>query len=363
MESKEKNPARNREHAGGQTRATRHDVALLAGVSDTSVSFVYSKKRYVSPEVTERVLEAAKRLNYYPDMIAASMVRGRTNSIAVLTEDIVSPVQMQIVQAIQARAFDAGYFVYVLGGVKTLDKYLNDIISRKVDGLFLSVSPLAIDNDKLTEVLNRGTSVIVTSSRGFIDDRVCGLELDFEVGMRDILDHLRGLGHTKIAYLSYCDETGGDRRLPVFKEYMRDVFGVSDCLVERGEAPYNSDIAQGKMLAERLLARNPDFTALVCTNDLMAYGAMLVLHEHGIRVPQDVSVVGIDDITFSQATYPPLTTLSHRCGDYGTRICEILLDNINDKSKVRREVVKPELVVRESTAPPITSSGVLPDTP
>ena len=350
MSSKDKNSGLIGEHASHQLRATRQDVARLAGVSETSVSFVYSKKRYVSPEITERVLAAAKRLNYYPDMIAASMVRGRTNSIAVLTEDIVSPVQMQIVQAIQARAFDAGYFVYVLGGVKRLDRYLNDIISRKVDGLFLSVSPLAVDNDMLTEVLNRGTSVIVTSSRGFIDDRVCGLELDFELGMRDILDHLRELGHSEIAYLSYCDETVGDKRLPVFKEYMRGVPGVTEAIVEMGDPPYCSDIEQGRVLCERLLERNSDFTALVCANDLMAYGAMLVLSERGIKVPEDVSVVGIDDITFSQATYPPLTTLSHCCDDYGSRICEILLDNINDKSKVRREVIRPKLVVRESTA-------------
>ena len=357
MSSKDKNIVQNGERVCSQTRATRQDVARLAGVSETSVSFVYSKKRYVSPEITERVLEAAKRLNYYPDMIAASMVRGRTNSIAVLTEDIVSPVQMQIVQAIQARAFDAGYFVYVLGGVKRLDKYLNSIISRKVDGLFLSVSPIAIDNDMLTEVLNRGTSVIVTSSRGFIDDRVCGIELDFELGMRDILDHLRDLGHSKIAYLSYCDETVGDKRLPVFKEYMRETFGVNDAVVEMGDPPYSSDIEQGKVLCRRLLSWAVDFTALVCANDLMAYGAMLVLSEHGINVPRDVSVVGIDDISFSQATYPPLTTLSHCCDDYGSRICEILLDNISDKSKVRREVVRPKLIVRESTAQNKASSG------
>lgn len=329
----------------------RHDVAVRAGVSETTVSFVYSKKRYVSPELRDRVLEAAKELNYYPDIVAASLVRGRTNSIAVLTEDLVSPLQMEVIKTIQEAAFEAGYFVYVCGGTQNLDLYLRNIISRKVDGVFLSVSSSSVNNDALLDLLDRGISVLVTSFRGFPDDRVCGIELDFTAGMKCILEHLGSLGHRKIAYLSHCDEHGRDRRLPAFRRYMAEMFGVDNPLVEMGEPPYDSNIEVGSRLMDRLIARTDDFTAVVCTNDLMAYGAMLRLRNHGMSVPDRVSVVGIDDITFSQASSPPLTTLSHCSAEFGRRIFEILHDNIEGKDTVRRDVIVPKLIIRESTAP------------
>ncbi len=330
----------------------RDDVARLAGVSGTTVSFVYSKKRYVSPELTERVLRAAKELNYHPDMVAASMGSGRTNSIAVLTDDIVSPLQMEIVSALQEAAIDAGFFVHICGGTKKLGDYIHNLISRKVDGVFLSVPLAAVGNEGLSMLLDRGISVIVTSSRGFSDDRVCGLELDFTYGMKLILEYLGSLGHRDIAFVSCYDEAeSGDRRLPAFRRYMRELFGREDPLVEMGEPPYESTIERGFLLTDRLLARSRDFSALVCTNDMMAYGALRALREKGIRVPEQVSVVGIDDIIFSRSFTPALTTLSHCSQEYGRRIFEILLANIEDKSCVIRDTVRPRLVVRQSTGP------------
>lgn len=336
-------------HTGSVT-AKRHDVAQLAGVSETTVSFVYSKKRYVSPDLVERVLKAAKELNYYPDMVAASMCRGRTNSIAVITEDLVSPLQMQVIKALQDAAIKAGYFVYVCGGTEKFDVYLNNIISRKVDGVFLAVTSAAINNDTLIDILDRDISVIVTSNRGFPDDRVCGLEVDFTDGMERIIGYLKSLGHEKIAYLSYCDDPGMDRRLPAFLKYAGGLSGCGGPLVETGSAPYDSGLLQGNILMNRLLDRTDDFTAVVCSNDIMACGAMLALRERGYSVPERMSVVGIDDIYLSRAFCPPLTTLSHCSEEYGKRIFEILLANINDKTCVKREIIKPELIVRQSTA-------------
>ncbi len=331
--------------------AKRNDVARLAGVSGTTVSFVYSKKRYVSPELTERVLRAAKELNYHPDMVAASMGSGRTNSIAVLTDDIVSPLQMEIVSALQEAAIDAGFFVHICGGTKKLDEYVNNIISRKVDGVFLSVSIASVDNQCIEKLLERGISVVVTSYRGFSDDRMCGLELDFTHGMQIILEYLISLRHSRIAYLSCYDEQGsGDRRLPAFKKYMKELLGEEKPLIQMGKPPYASNIEQGYQLMTELLGRTQDFTAVVCTNDLMAYGAMRALRERGIDIPGRVSVVGIDDIMFSRAFYPALTTLSHCCQEYGKRIFEILLANIEDKSCVTRDIIEPKLVIRNSTA-------------
>ncbi len=327
----------------------REDVARLAGVSGTTVSFVFSQKRYVSPDLRERVLAAAKQLNYQPDMIAATMGGSRTNSIAILTNDIVSPLQMEIIKALQESAIDAGYFVYICGGTKKLENYISHIISRKVDGVFLSVPIEAVGNDCIKMLLDRGISVLVTSSRGFCDDRLCGLELDFSDGMRQILTYLKECGHEKIAYLSCYDNLDEDKRLPAFCGYMKELFHQTAPLVELGEPPYESTIETGDHLMKKLLARTRDFTAVVCTNDLMAFGALHVLRESGISVPHEVSVVGIDDITLSKSFYPALTTLSHRAEEYGKTIFEILRNNIENKSRVERLSIQPKLIVRNST--------------
>lgn len=329
--------------------AKRSDVARLAGVSGTTVSFVFSEKRYVSPELKEKVLAAAKKLNYQPDMIAATMRGSRTNSIAVLTNDIVNPLQMEIIKSLQESAIDAGYFVYICGGTRKLENYINHIISRKVDGVFLSVPIEVVGNEYIKMLLDRGISVLVTSSRGFFDDRLCGLELDFCSGMEQILGYLKECGHEKIAYLSCYDDLDDDKRLPAFRNYMERTFHQSAPLIEMGEPPYESTIEAGEYLMKKLLSHTDDFTAVVCANDLMAFGALHVLHEYGLEVPRRVSVVGIDDIYLSKSFYPALTTLSHCSADYGRRIFEILKNNIEDKNDAERCSVQPKLVVRSSS--------------
>jgi len=334
---------------GASVIPKREDVARLAGVSGTTVSFVFSQKRYVSPDLRERVLAAAKELNYQPNMIAATMGGSRTNSIAILTNDIVSPLQMEIIKALQESAIDAGYFVYICGGTKKLENYISHIIARKVDGVFLSVPIEAVGNDCIKNLLDRGISVLVTSSRGFCDDRLCGLELDFTDGIRQILTYLKECGHEKIAYLSCYDSFVDDKRLPAFRKYMKEMFHQDMPLMELGKPPYESTIETGDYLMKQLLARTHDFTAVVCANDLMAFGALHVLRENGVDVPRQASVVGIDDITLSKSFYPPLTTLSHCAEEYGRTIFDILRNNIENKSCVERRSILPKLIVRNST--------------
>lgn len=330
--------------------AKRNDVATLAGVSGATVSFVFSNKRHVSSELRERVYKAAEALDYHPDMVAASLRSQTTNTIAVITDDITSPLQMEIIRSIQAAAIEHGYFVHICGGTVQLESYVINIISRKVDGVFLSVSAKVVENESIHKMLDRNISVIVTSSRGFPDDRICGLELDFPLGMKKIVEYLKGLGHTEIAYLSCFDEQGLDRRLSAFRTQMREQLGSENPLIFMGEPPYPSTIEKGQELTRQLLKTAKPFTAVVCTNDLMALGASRVLIENGLRIPQDVSVVGIDDIPYARAAYPALTTLSHCSDAYGRKIFDILYDNITDKNKIVRDKISPELVVRESTA-------------
>ena len=328
----------------------REDVAQRAGVSGATVSYVFSRKRYVSPDLVKRVMRAAEELNYQPDMVAASLRKNSSDTIAVLTDDITSPLQMEIIRAIQETAMQNGYFTHICGGVHRLESYVDNFISRKVDGVFLSVDASAVDNSHISRMLERGISVIITSLRGFSDARVCGLALDFAAGIRMLVEHLRLLGHKKIAFLSCFDDGFEfDKRLPAFRDAMREQLGENEPIAITGARPYESTIEKGYELAVRLLQSGQPFTAVMCTNDLMALGAMRALREHGLSVPEDVSVAGMDDILFARSSYPALTTISHRAQEYGRRIFDILKQNIDNKSVVLRQKITPELVVRAST--------------
>lgn len=332
------------------TRAKRSEVAQLAGVSEATVSFVLSKKRYVSEELTARVTDAIKKLNYQPDSIARSMVTKTTETIVVLTSDIASPLQMEVIKSIQTEAMQKGFFVNVCGGTENLQNYIDNFIARHIDGIFLSVDPKFVSDADIARMLDSGISVIVTSARHISDDRVCGLELDFTYGMDRIVEYLVGAGHKDIFYLSCFDEdVQSDKRLRAYHKAMNKYLGTEGKAIY-GEAPYESTIQSGYLLCSQLIEGKNEFSAIICTNDLMAMGALDCLREHNISVPCDVSVVGIDDIVFAKAFNPPLTTLSHMSKAYGKRIFDILYSNIMDKSVVRREVVKPELIVRKSTA-------------
>lgn len=332
-------------------RAKRYDVAKIAGVSEATVSFVFSGKRYVSPKLTSKVKEAAEKLDYQPDSIARSMVTKSTDTIAVLTSDIASPLQMEVIKSIQEEAIKKGYFVNVCGGIDHFEKYIDNFITRRIDGIFLSVNADLVTDEYIKKLVNKGISVIITSTREIDDERICGIKLDFESGMNQIIDYLISLGHTKIAYLSNFDDNyPADERLKSFRSTITKKIGNIEPLVQCNKPPYDSTIETGIKLAEELLKTTEDFTALVCSNDLMAMGAMSVLESKGFLIPQDISVIGIDDIMFSKAYNPPLTTLSHNAKEYGKKIFEILHDNIMNKTVVQKIVIEPKLIIRKSTA-------------
>lgn len=333
-------------------RAKRAEVARMAGVSETTVSFVFSKKRYVSPKLVERVQRAAQLLDYQPDAIAASMKMGLTNTVAVLTNDLANPLQMKIIRSIEESAMEAGFFVNICGGSKNLDRYVTNLISRRIDGVFLAGDPYAITGEYMNRLLSKNISVILGTVNGISDPRLCGIGVDFDAGMETIVQFLGSLGHRRIAYLSgFDDRELGDHRLFAFRRYMKGLLGQPDPVIKMGVPPYESTVGSGFSLTKELLKETRDFTALVCTNDMMAFGAISALKEAGLSVPEDVSVVGIDDSIFAKDYFPPLTTLSHETEQFGRRVFEILYDNIRDKTVVRRELITPKLIVRNSTAP------------
>ena len=337
-------------------KVTRVDVARRAGVSEATVSYVLSKKRHVSAELTERVNQAVRELDYIPDMIASSMIVKKSRTIGILTEDIANPLYTTVFKGIQRAADRRGYFVNICNGTGNSGHIMKDFIRRKMDGVFISVTATDTINAYLKRLCDRGISVVYNMVHGLCDDRICGIDLDMKDGMRQIMTYLAGLGHKKIVYLSAFDRAYvQDDRLRGFLE-AAEKLGLDEAWVDEGKPPYPSTVESGAAQTEALLAQGKPFTALVCTNDLMAYGAMQTLRKRGLRIPEEVSVVGIDNIFYSPLTNPPLTTLDHGGEDYGERLFEILFENMTTGG-IRREYFRTRLIVRDSCAKVRGESG------
>lgn len=329
-------------------RVTRAEVAKLAGVSGPTVSYVFNKTRHVSEELEKRVREAAKQLNYHPDLIARSMVTKETKTISILTDDISNPLMIDIVKGIQESAISKGYFVNICGGDKNLEAYIDNFISRRVDGVFISVTPEKMAEEYVDKLLSYDISVVEITTRYDKDARICKIETDFEEGMSKIIHYLKKLNHRKIVYLSAFDEQyPNDKRLEFFKSLYQKNFELEEPVVIKGIYPYESTIQIGYELAAKLISSKKKFTAVICTNDLMAIGAIKALSDSNLRVPEDVSVVGIDNIVISNYVSPSLTTLDTQSRKFGERILEIMYDNMK-KGIVRCEVFGTELVIRKS---------------
>ena len=329
-------------------RATRMDVARLAKVSSATVSYVFNGGRHVSEKLRARVMKAAEELNYTPNLVARSMGSKHTNTMAMLLSDIASPFQMEIMKGVQETAFKHNYFVNICGGEEHLARYIDNFIARRVDGVFISTAPHNLKDEDLRRLLEMDIKVVVNTERAMSVEGLSGIETDFAEGMKTILGHLTGLGHKHVAYISAFDaEFPYDRRLEFFRSAAEhSVHAPLLC----GHRPYSSSPKEGYRLASLCLDEHPEVTAMVCTNDEMAFGAIRAIADRGLSVPRDVSVVGIDNISMSKICSPALTTLGCDSLHFGQRIFEILYDDIiNNRTKI--EYVSPKLFVRESTAP------------
>ena len=329
--------------------ATRKDVARLAGVSETTVSFVLSGKRYVSKERADRVRAAVKQLNYHPDMIAKTMKGKKTHSIAVLINDFTNPLYMQIIESIENKAMDNGYFVNICGGNTHLERYIDEFISRRVDGVFIVANSDLLTTNHIEQLLENNISVVYGTVNDMMDDKICGVAIDFNKGMNDIVSYLKENGHGKIAYMSLYNKGTNDLRLDCFKNSMKKYFGIDNPIIEYGCGIEGTAIKTGYDGAEKLLSRNKDVTAIICMNDLLAVGAISAIDKNGYRVPDDISVVGIDNISISAEYAKGITTLSHKAEYFGEKVFDVLKRNVVDKNDVGREIIAPELIIRSTT--------------
>ncbi len=320
---------------------TIRDVASAAGVHVSTVSRTFSAPHLVNAETRGRVLAAAERLGYRPNRVARALITGRTNNLGLIVADLANPFFLPLIKAAgsQARHRDHHVFIADTDEDPLTEAELVQTLAKQVDGIVLCSPRMSSD---LIERLSREVPFVV------INRVVAGLPavvMDVASGIRDAIGHLAGLGHRRLALLT------GPRGSWTSREIQRAATEAARTL--RLDltvlGPNKPTEATGAAAAEHLQDRG--VTGVLAFNDLMAIGVLDGLRDRGVLVPEEASVVGVDDIAISRLTRPRLTTIATPTAAAGRAAVDMLLQHGDDRRATARITLPTELVVRDSTGP------------
>jgi LacI family transcriptional regulator len=334
--------------------ATLRDVAAAAGVHPATASRALNPETHllVSDETARRVTEAADRLGYRPNPVARSLRTRWSFTIGVLIPDLNNPLFPPMVRGLEDRLADNGY-VALLGNTDAdagRERMVFDQMrARHVDGYVMATATL--HNPVLAEAAAAEIPVVL------MNRTVPGLpfpsvSVDNEQGARAAVAHLAKLGHTRIAYIAGPQDTStGIARLQGYHAGLRAAgLEADDSLISYANA---YTVQEGVRCCAELLSRGTRFTAIAAANDMVAIGCYTVLDEAGLRCPDDISVIGFNDMPFVDRLRPPLSTIRFPHYQLGTEAAQLLLERISGTDKpVKIMFLAPELVARGSTAEP-----------
>ncbi|HZR58869.1 MAG TPA: LacI family DNA-binding transcriptional regulator [Terriglobales bacterium] len=326
------------------------DVAERAGVSLSTVSFVLNKKRSssISPATTKRVWAAAQDLNYHVNVHARRLARGQSNYVGLIISEIANPFFPDVIKGFETAASARGLELLLCNTEYQPERMaaaVNKMLGEGVRGVAIMTSTFG--EEHLKALASRRIPVVLLSV-GPNSPRARKIEINFSKGILQAIDHLIALGHRKFGVISGPLHIGS---AATTRDVILESLGLRDLRAEHVvECNYRVD---GGMSAVRsLLDQSALPTALLCGNDLIALGAISALQEANIRVPEDVSVVGVDDIVFARLASPPLTTVRVPREELGRLGFEVLEGMRRSKSVISTQQVETNLVVRKSTAAP-----------
>ena len=349
-------PKRTQPEGHSKQPVTLKTLAALLGLSRTTLSMILNDvpdAMRFPEETRRRVVETAKEIGYRPNYFARSLGKKRSYLIGVIAPDLGDGYEAALLGGFERRLLDTGYTSLVSNHFwfpGLLERHIETLCDRGVEGLLL------IDSTPV-EYPGVPTVMICTSRSPIWCTRV---SIDNALGIRQTLHHLAGIGHKKIAFIKGPQHGGDtiDRWNAVLETCQQLGIRVDPRLtvqLERLDPTGMRHPEEGRIATQKLLERGIPFTALVAYNDISALGAMSALREAGRRVPEDVSVMGFDDIEFAGIAYPPLTTVRQPLREMGATAAEVLIRKIENNETVENISVRPELIVRSSTCPPEAS--------
>jgi LacI family transcriptional regulator len=329
------------------------EVARLAKVSTATVSRTINGSDKVTPKTKERVQRAIEELRFYPNTWARALGSGRSSLYGLIISDITNPFFPELVKSFEDMAVQHGQEVLVANtnyDPARMEVCVSRMLQRKVDGVAIMTSEM--EERLITEFESRGIPLVFLDT-GNVREMASNIVVDYAAGVDAAVEHITGLEHREIAFIAGPATLRSARiRREAFSRCL-DRKKLSADLIEQG----NHQVDGGHEAMARLLRAKRRPTAVIASNDMTAIGALGAIHEHGLRVPEDISIVGFDDIALSAFTQPALTTVKLSRAEIA-RLAFRSLYSIRMDSGVGAEfVVQPALVIRSSTGPALHHSG------
>lgn len=333
-------------------KVTISDIARMANVSKATVSRVINDKpEGVGKEMREKILRLVEENNYQPSVIARSLVTKKTKTIGLIIPDITNPYFPQLVRGAEDYANRNKYHIFLCNSDKDVKKekeYLKAFIEKSVDGVILTSNISATDAMQY-EMLKKNNIPCVLLDR-YVEYKSykAGVFLDNIKGAYMATEYLLKQGHTKIAFVTGpLEVTTSVNRLKGYEKACND----------RGIRIDNDLVMEGDYLMEsgyrhilNLLEKGREFTAVFAGNDMMAIGAMKALKSKNIKIPEEVEIIGFDNIEFSQMVEPALTTVAQPAYEMGAKGAELLIKLVEGKKlKMKNIYMEPELIIRGTT--------------
>jgi LacI family transcriptional regulator len=326
---------------------TMREVAKRAGVSPSTVSRVLNKAQYISTETEQRVLEVVRQLNYYKNVHARRLATGQSDLFGLVISEIANPYFPEVIQGFQAAAWDRGLDVLLCNTEYSQSRttsVIRKLIESDVRGVAIMTSSL---NKSVTSDLIAAGVGVVFCNLGPAEKLVSNISIDYQRGISQAIDHVVELGHRRAAVVAGPQD---NHTAIIIKHAL--VAGLK----ARKLNPFpvlesNYRVDAGASSVRTILSQPEIPTVVFCGSDLIAMGAMRALEEAGVKIPEDVSVVGIDDISFADLARPPLTTIRVPRERLGTIAFEALDKMLSLKRRRGADYyLETELVVRRSTA-------------
>lgn len=343
--------------------ATIRDVAKASGFSSTTVSIVLNNaplSRYIPPSTKKRIEGAAKRLGYRPNLFARSLRSKRSHTVGVMVFDMTDPYCTLILRGIENTLYQASYLP-ILTDVHNersrFERYLEMLLDRRVEGLIVLANWLFVDIDVLADLEKRSIPTVMIGCE-LKTDSVSSIIVDNELGGHAAIAHLFSMGHRNIAFIrgpktlsDSAPRWKGVRSFAAAHQLELDPRLIVD--LPESRVPI-SGFEEGYKLTEELIKRKRPFTALMAFDDMTAFGAIRALNRAGIRVPEQCSVIGFDDVSPAAICTPSLTTIRQPMelmGDLAVKIIVEAMGTMQEKNSAKavHRKVAPELVAREST--------------
>jgi LacI family transcriptional regulator len=349
--------------SGKNEAVTMRDVATQSGFSSATVSIVLNNAplaRYIAPATKKRIEEVARKLGYRPNAMARFLRSKRTHSMGVMFFDITDPFCTLILRGIENSLYQASYvpiFADAHNQRNRFERYLEMLLERHVEGLIVVANWLFVDIQLLADLSKRNIPA-ATIGWELPGDTISSVMVDNETGARLALEHLHQLGHRRIAFIRgpkmLIDSAPRWRGIQKFAQSAG--IEIDPALVQQlpESLDPNSSFESGFRFAEELLQRKKRFTALMAFDDLTALGAIRALTKAGVKVPEQCSVTGFDDVAVSALAVPSLTTVRQPMEAMGELAVNIVMEGINAELEKREwnivsHKMNPELVIRDST--------------